>query len=429
MSVELAAQTALVASLLSLAGVGIALYSWSERKNESFLLFWALAWGANAARWIGFYFTLDNPGLRPWLSTVSGAAHVCFVLGGYELLPKRRFRRAYVVIATCAVLAAFSIAGWLWDASIAMEYVRGVAVLAVITGCMAWTYAVERLPGYAFAAVTTTVWAMFATSQLVLGENVASNVLVPMFNLPLLVSILLIAYQRNRRQLEQSERTLRSSTEQTRELYARLSAVEDDERRALHRELHDQVGANLSALRIEVELIGTQIDRGEFAAARLHLQSVEEVAQETIGMARDLLAELRPPALDEYGLLAALRNFAEAQGARLGLQIDVEGEDRPLHLEASVESALFRIAREALVNAAKHASATRVRVSLAEQGGRVALSIEDDGVGFDPATPAPGHWGLESMSERARAIGGTLRIESGPSQGTCVTVHVGREAA
>ena len=178
-----------------------------------------------------------------------------------------------------------------------------------------------------------------------------------------------------------------------------------------------------------MELIGTQIDRGEFAAARLHLQSVEEVAQETIGMARDLLAELRPPALDEYGLLAALRNFAEAQGARLGLQIDVEGEDRPLHLEASVESALFRIAREALVNAAKHASATRVRVSLAEQGGRVALSIEDDGVGFDPATPAPGHWGLESMSERARAIGGTLRIESGPSQGTCVTVHVGREAA
>jgi len=155
------------------------------------------------------------------------------------------------------------------------------------------------------------------------------------------------------------------------------------------------------------------------------------VAAETIAMARDLMAGLRPPALDDFGLVAALRTLAESQSSRLNLQIDVAGDDvtpRPGHL---VESSLFRIAQEAVTNAARHASATRVAVAFAERQGRVILTVTDDGVGFDPNAPGadPDHWGLKSMRERARAIGGMLQVEAAPGGGTRVTAEVPREAA
>jgi signal transduction histidine kinase len=96
-----------------------------------------------------------------------------------------------------------------------------------------------------------------------------------------------------------------------------------------------------------------------------------------------------------------------------------------------VESSLFRIAQEAVVNAARHASATRVAVGFAERDGRVILTVRDDGVGFDLGAPGadPDHWGLKSMRERARAIGGILRVETAPGAGTRVTADVPFEAA
>jgi signal transduction histidine kinase len=261
---------------------------------------------------------------------------------------------------------------------------------------------------------------------------------VPLYNIPLILSIVVIAHQRNRRQLvermtdlRRAENELRASAAEMRQLYTRLARVEDDERRALHAELHDQVGANLFALRLELDVAASLLSRNDALSAERHLGGAREVAGETIAMARDLMAGLRPPALDDFGLVAALRTLAESQSSRLNLQIDVVGDDVTPRPGRVVENSLFRIAQEAVMNAARHASATRVAVAFAERDGRVILTVSDDGVGFDLDAPGtdPDHWGLKSMRERARAIGGILHVETAPGAGTRVTAEVPREAA
>jgi two-component system sensor histidine kinase UhpB len=155
------------------------------------------------------------------------------------------------------------------------------------------------------------------------------------------------------------------------------------------------------------------------------------VAGDTITMTRDLMAELRPPALDDYGLVAALRTFAELQSLRLNIPIHVAGDDLIPRPSPAVEGALFRIAQEAVVNAARHASATRVGIDVRVRDGEVLLAVDDDGVGFDfeQSAAAPDHWGLKNMRERARAIGGELRVHTGPAAGTRVTAHAPRGTA
>ena len=219
--------------------------------------------------------------------------------------------------------------------------------------------------------------------------------------------------------------------DEIRQLYRRLTTAEDEERRALHGELHDQVGANLAALRLELEVALSLLARDDAASTRLHLATALDVAAETITMARDLMAELRPPALDDYGLLAALRIFAETQSLRLALPVDVAGHDlspRPTRL---VEDALFRVAQEAVINAARHASASRIAIEVRALDTQVQLIITDDGVGFDLDVPAagPDHWGLKNMRERARAVGGELRITTAPGAGTRVTADAPRASS
>jgi signal transduction histidine kinase len=218
-------------------------------------------------------------------------------------------------------------------------------------------------------------------------------------------------------------------TKQLTESYVRLGTVEEDERRLLHRELHDRVGGNLSALRLELYVIDQLLERGDKAAAAEHLESAGAVVKETIAMARDLMAELRPPALDEHGLLAALRTFARAQADRLGLSLEVHGTDLSRRPSPFVETALFRIAQEAVSNAAKHARATRIDISVVEQENAVSLSVVDDGQGFDLSAAArtSSHWGLSNMRERAQAIGATLFVDTAVGRGTSLTVQLARD--
>jgi PAS domain S-box-containing protein len=228
---------------------------------------------------------------------------------------------------------------------------------------------------------------------------------------------------------KRAEAEVVEAAEERRRLYVRLARVEDDERRVLHTELHDRVGANLAALRLELEVAANLLGREDRHGAERHLVGARGVAVETIAIARDIMTDLRPPSLDDYGLAAALRAFAEAQSARLNVRIDVGGEldgRRPARL---VENALFRIAHEAVMNAARHASATRVAITLAERDGRIVLTIADDGLGFDPDAPAagPDHWGLKNMRERAQSVGGTLLVESAPGAGTRIMTDAPRE--
>jgi signal transduction histidine kinase len=145
------------------------------------------------------------------------------------------------------------------------------------------------------------------------------------------------------------------------------------------------------------------------------------LAEAGLSETRALIFELRPESLESEGLVAAIEKQVAATGARYGLSIqaDLSGEpDIPL----KTKEALYRIAQEALNNVVKHARASAVRLALAIDDGRVQLSVEDNGVGFDPGGDFAGHLGLRSMAERARNSGGDLRITSEPGKGARVAV-------
>jgi signal transduction histidine kinase len=417
-------QTYIVAIAIHLAGVGIGFYLWTENRAERFLQFWTLGWTAGLVRWLLHYPAAFSRPLRAIEVLFISVTMFFMVLGSYDLIPGKPWKQKFVVGATALVLIAYGVAANLVEMPLELGYALFVAVLAFVGGCMWVAYRSTRLTGYVFAAVTCLCQLVLVSVMLVeRGEEIADSIIVPLYNIPLILSIVVIAHQRDRRQL-------RASAAEMRQLYMRLASAEDDERRALHAELHDQVGGNLSALRLELDVAASLLSRNDASSAERHLGGARLVAAETIVMARDLMAGLRAPALDDFGLVAALRNLAESQSSRLNLRIDVAGEDVTPRPGRLVESSLFRIAQEAVMNAARHASATRVAVAIAERDGRVLLTVSDDGVGFDldaPSTDAD-HWGLKSMRERARAIGGMLQVESAPGTGTRVTAEVPREA-
>jgi signal transduction histidine kinase/predicted hydrocarbon binding protein len=225
---------------------------------------------------------------------------------------------------------------------------------------------------------------------------------------------------------------VRQQHDQLRALSARLAQVEEVERQQLARELHDQVGQNLTALGINLNIVRAQLPPaltlGE--AVRARLDDSLALLEETAERIRDVMANLRPAVLDDYGLMAALRWYGTHVTSRTGIRVAVRGGELTPRLAAPVENALFRIAQEALTNVTKHAQATEVLMSVKADSETVRMVVTDDGIGFDPqrADEAGGRrgWGLLTMTERAEAVGGRCRVESQPQQGTQVIVEVPR---
>lgn len=213
-------------------------------------------------------------------------------------------------------------------------------------------------------------------------------------------------------------------------LRARLAEAEEAERHRLAQELHDQVGQSLSVLGLNLNRAQSLLSPG--LGNKLHSYLAESIAlvYQTADMIRDLMAKLRPPLLDDFGLLAALRSYGVLLARRTGIVISIEGCEPTPRLPILVELPLFRIAQEALTNVAKHAQISQVTVTEEVEGDRVRLVIADNGVGFH--LPDLGrfedrpHWGLMTMKERAAAVGGHCRIESRPGAGTRVVVEVPR---
>jgi len=142
---------------------------------------------------------------------------------------------------------------------------------------------------------------------------------------------------------------------------------------------------------------------------------------------RDVMAELRPHALDDYGLPAALRSLATGFSRRTGIQVAFEKEGRGADLPKPVDLAMFRIAQEALNNVAKHANARRVEIAIRRKNGSAVLSVSDNGIGFDPqrigGPRAEAGWGLLIMRERAEAVGAQFSLKAGPNSGVQVVVE------
>ena len=161
--------------------------------------------------------------------------------------------------------------------------------------------------------------------------------------------------------------------------------------------------------------------------SRLHDTLV--LLAETVERVRDVMSDLRPSVLDDYGLVAALRWYAGQFSLRTGIKVTLVGEELEVRLESYVESALYRIAQEALTNIAKHARASSAEIKWEQRERKLKLAISDDGVGFSHAAEREGRtvqgWGLLIMKERAEAlVGGTCTIGPGPEGGTVVMVEV-----
>jgi len=227
---------------------------------------------------------------------------------------------------------------------------------------------------------------------------------------------------------KQAEQALRDYAGRLQGLSQRLVATEETERRKINRELHDRVGQNLAALNIQLNIIRSKLTQRSLRAVSAHLQTTQALLEETAAHARNVMADLRPPALDDYGLLAALRGYVESFAANAVVPITVLGDDLAPRLPLDAEISLFRIAQGAIANAVQHARAQRIEVSLAVTPERVTLTIADDGAGFNPehVVPARPSWGLTIMQERAEAIGARLTVESAPGTGTRVCVAIDR---
>jgi signal transduction histidine kinase len=230
-----------------------------------------------------------------------------------------------------------------------------------------------------------------------------------------------------------AEKSLREQKEQLRALSARLAEVEEAERRKLGHELHDQAGQNLTALSLTIKTVRTQLamksqDPSTVKQLTERLDDASELVRETTQRIRNVMEDLQPPALDEFGLPAALHWYATRFTPRTGIPVEITATDPAPRLSPQAEVAFFRIAQEALTNVAHHAQATQVRINMEITSGCTRMTIFDNGQGFDPRQPESddkrSHWGLRLMAERAEAVGGTCRIESSAQQGTQIIVEV-----
>jgi signal transduction histidine kinase len=203
------------------------------------------------------------------------------------------------------------------------------------------------------------------------------------------------------------------------ELSAKLLRAQENERRTLARELHDEVGQSLSAILMEAESAACAADARE---AREHLQSVRSLAEKTVNEVRDLALLLRPSMLDDFGLVPALNWHARETTKRTGLNVVLDADEAAGDLPDEHKTCIYRLVQEAIHNSARHANANNVQVDLRREAGLVRFSIRDDGDGFD--TRFVRGLGLLGMEERVRRLGGRLAIESQPGRGTSIVAEL-----
>jgi two-component system sensor histidine kinase UhpB len=225
---------------------------------------------------------------------------------------------------------------------------------------------------------------------------------------------------RTQQTLERLNRELELSHERLRALSRRLFEVQEEERRRLARDLHDDVGQALTALKIQLESLARA---GGELAARPRVDECVDTVQHTLERVRHLSISLRPPQLDDLGLAAALRSHLDRQARVSGLQAHFEAGDAPQEIAPETETACFRVAQEAVNNVVRHARARNLWLRLFTAGGRLAISVRDDGLGFDleavrERSAGGGSLGLLGMEERMALAGGSFELRSAPGQGT-----------
>ena len=221
---------------------------------------------------------------------------------------------------------------------------------------------------------------------------------------------------------KRTEEQLERSTHLLQTFSRRLFEVQEEERRHLARELHDEIGQSLTAAKITLQSVTG--NGGNATVARV--QETTAILDRLLGQVRQISLDLRPSMLDDLGLVPALRSLIDQQGRRASVEMRLSAENVPESLDAKVQTTCFRIAQEAITNALRHAHATRVEVDLRRDDENLRLVIRDNGTGFDveSAQAQAVGLGLIGIKERAALLGGRVRIISSPNKGTSIEVSL-----
>ena len=224
----------------------------------------------------------------------------------------------------------------------------------------------------------------------------------------------------NRKRVEEE---LQTSREQLRSLSAHLESVREEERTSVAREIHDELGQMLTALKIDMSWLAKRLPRQDSLLDKT--AGMSEILDGAIQTVKRISADLRPGVLDDLGLTAAIEWQGQEFEKRTDLRFEFTSLPRDIVLDRDRSTAIFRIFQEALTNVVRHANASEVRVSLTKDAGRVVLTVKDNGRGIKKRQLAdPKAFGLIGMRERARSLGGEASICGSAGSGTTVTVSV-----
>jgi PAS domain S-box-containing protein len=226
-------------------------------------------------------------------------------------------------------------------------------------------------------------------------------------------------------QWRRAEERLQQALIQSEQLAARIASVREREQRRIARELHDEMGQELTALKLLLE----DLDEAAPPASSGRLREALAVANRLQARVRTISADLRPPMLDDLGLLSALTWLCERQRLGTGLEVDFRHSGLDRRLRPEHETAVYRVVQESLTNVVKHAQVSRAVVLVRIAHGRAVVKVEDAGIGFDTeacldSSASVGGVGLLGMRERARSLGGRLTVESSHGAGTAITLEL-----
>lgn len=221
-----------------------------------------------------------------------------------------------------------------------------------------------------------------------------------------------------------AEEALRKSKEELRQFALIAHSVREEEKRRVARELHDELAQALTALKFDVAWIREHAPAGDGPLSR-KLSDIEAMLDSTVAATRRISSDLRPLLLDDLGLIPAAEWLAQKFTERTGVRCEFAVGVPDLELEDPHASAVFRILQESLTNAARHAQASLVEVTIDRSDGGVRLRVHDNGRGFSPEQPSrPGSHGLTGLRERAYLLGGEVDISSEPGRGTTIEVRI-----
>ena len=223
-------------------------------------------------------------------------------------------------------------------------------------------------------------------------------------------------------EIKQREIELENSREQLEQLYMYLQRVREEERKLISRELHDELGQSLTAIKIDLGILKNSLSNQSKISQKI--EKITALLSDSIVSVQRLTSELRPHILDDLGLVAAIDWYMGEYIKRTGISIDLN-IDKSISLPTEIELVIFRILQESLTNISRHSKAENAEIFFYREKSNVILEIKDDGIGISAVDrKSPKSLGLLNMSERAREIGGTLLIESRKKKGTriCLTV-------